>query len=39
MPEEVYERLNSQFRIREQTGAINFELGNVSIIVKSAMPR
>lgn len=33
-PEQVYEKLNSDFRITEQVGNIRFNLGNISIIVK-----
>lgn len=33
-PKQLYERLNNDFRITEQTGNIQFNLGDVSIIVK-----
>lgn len=33
-PEDVYNRLNSEFKIKEQTGAIHFDLGDVTILVK-----
>ena len=33
-PEEVYNKLNSEFKIKEKTGGIHFDLGDVSIIVK-----
>ena len=33
-PEEVYNKLDTEFRIKEKTGGIHFDLGDVSIIVK-----
>lgn len=33
-PKQLFERLNNDFRITEQTGNIQFKLGDVSIIVK-----
>lgn len=33
-PEDVYNRLNSEFKIKEKQGSIHFELGDVSILVK-----
>ena len=37
-PEDVYNRLNTEFRIKEKTGSIRFKLGEISIKIKKRDP-